>query len=151
MSSTLGQRKAALYLAALSSAERSALLSALPATTARVLKPLIDQLIRLGWNHRPAVEAALADELRGLTADTTLGVDALLRLAQRLPPGWYARVVAAAGPVDHDFLLALLDEPYAQRVREALRNLPPMPPVLADAVLAEAMMLDHREGAACVA
>jgi hypothetical protein len=151
MSSTLGQRKAALYLAALSIPERRALMSALPASTVRGLNPLIDQLVRLGWTHRPAVEAALAEELRGLTADTTLGVDALLRLARRLPPGWYARVVAAAGPVDSDFLLALLDDQYAQRVREALRELPAMPPVLADAVLAEAMLLDSREGAACAA
>lgn len=149
--STSGQRKAALYLSALSSADRRALLSLLPATTARGLKPLIDQLIALGWNHRPAVEAVLADELRGLTADTTLGIEALMELAHRLPPGWYARVIAAAGPVDHEFLLALLDAPYSQRVRESLRSLPPMPAVLADAVLAEAMMLADRRATACAA
>lgn len=146
---TAGQRKAAMYLAALSPPERRGLLAGLPPATARGLRPLIDQIERLGWNHRQAIERALEDELRGLTVDTTLGVEALMELANRLPPAWYARVMAAAGPVDHEFLLALLDVPYAGRVREALRTMPPMPATLASVVLAEAMAVGGRRGGAC--
>lgn len=146
---TAGQRKAALYLAALSASERRGLLAGLPSTTARGLVPLIAQIQRRGWNHRAAIEHALADELRGLTADTTLSVEALMELAHRLPPAWYARVIAAAGPVDHEFLLALLDTRYAIRVREELRTMPPMPPTLARVVLAEAMAAANGRGVAC--
>lgn len=149
--STPGQRKAALYLAALSPAERGALLARLPHSTGRQLRPMIEDLARRGWTARGAVEQVLAEELRGLTADTTLGIEALLALSRQLPPGWYARVVAAAGPVDHDFLLALLDNAYAQSVREALRAQPALPPALARAVLAEAMVLGGSGGAACAA
>lgn len=149
--STPGQRKAALYLAALSPTERRALLMRLPVATGRQLRLLIDELVKRGWNARSAVESVLAEELRGLTADTTLCIEALLDLSRRLPPGWYARVVAAAGPVDHEFLLALLDSAYAHRVREELRAQPTLPPALASAVLAEAMSLGNTGGAACAA
>lgn len=149
--STPGQRKAALYLAALSPRERRSLLAGLPAATARNLRPLIDELLHRGWGERALVERFLADELRGLTAETTLGIEPLLELAQRLPPGWYARVVAAAGPVDHEFLLALLDAGYSQRVRAELRAQPTMPPALARAVLIEAMALSAPGGTACAA
>jgi hypothetical protein len=74
-----------------------------------------------------------------------------MALAQRLPPAWYARVLTAAGPVDHEFLLALLDTGYAARVREALRAMPPMPPSLAKVVLAEAMAAGDGRGGACAA
>lgn len=149
--STPGQRKAALYLAALSSPERRALLARLPPATARQLRGMVDELASRGWNVRSLVEQVLADELRGLTADTTLGIEALLELSRRLPPGWYARVVAAAGPVDHEFLLALLDAAYARDVRDALRAQPTLPPALASAVLAEAMILGGTGGTACAA
>lgn len=149
--STLGQRKAALYLAALSPAERRGLLARLPIATGRQLRPMIDDLVRRGWNTRGVAEAVLADELRGLTADTTLGIEALLELSRRLPPGWYARVVSAAGPVDHEFLLALLDSGYSQRVREELRAHPALPPAMASAVLAEAMAMAGTGGTACAA
>lgn len=149
--STPGQRKAALYLAMLSPAERRTLLARLPPATARQLRPLIGQIVGRGWNARAAVESVLGEELRGLTADTTLGIEALLELSRRLPPGWYARVVAAAGPVDHEFLLALLDTAYAQRVREELRAQPALPPALASAVLTEALALGGTGGTACAA
>jgi hypothetical protein len=149
--STPGLRKAALFLSVLSPADRRAMLARLPAATGRSLRPLIDELVRRGWNARAAVEQVLAEELRGLTADTTLGIEALLELSRRLPPGWYARVVAAAGPIDHEFLLALLEADYARRVREALRAQPALPPALAGAVLAEAMALGGSGGTACAA
>ena len=148
---TPGQRKAALFLSSVSGPERRALLARLPAATGQLLRPAIGDLLRRGWNHRDAVEQALSEDLRGLTASTTLDLDSLLALSRRLPADWYARVVAAAGPVDRQFLLALLEDGYAARVREELRTGPALPPALARALLVEAMSLAGREETACTA
>lgn len=149
--STPGQRKAALFLATLSPGERRTLLRRLPASTARGLKPLIDELLARGWGVRAAMERVLADDLRGLTAETTLDVEQMMHLAGKLSPEWYARVLVAAGPVDREFMLALLDDGYARRVRAELAGLVALPPVLAQAVLAEAMRLATNGDRACAA
>jgi hypothetical protein len=149
--SAIGQRKAALFLATLSAAERRTLLATLPASTVRGLKPLVDELLRRGWTAREPMERVLADDLRGLTAETTLDVEQMMRLAGQLPPEWYARVLAAAGPVDHEFMLALLDAGYARRVRAEMAGAKALPPVLAQALLAEAMQLAAGQGDACAA
>ncbi|MBW8311244.1 MAG: hypothetical protein K0M64_04345 [Rhizobium sp.] len=146
---TTGRRKAALYLSSVSPSERRALLARLPAATGRSLLPMVQELVRRRWNVRAAVEQVLSEDLRGLTATTTLDVESLLILARHLSPGWYARVIEASGPVDRQFLLALLDDDYAARVRRELQHGTPLAPALASALLAEAMALAGREASGC--
>lgn len=138
---TPGQRKAALYLASVSGPDRRILMARLPGTTRRLLMPAINDLRQRGWDDRAAVEQVLSEDLRGLTSTTTLDIESLLGLSRRLPATWYARVMAASGPVDRQFLLALLDDHYAAAVRQELLEMPPLPPALASALLEEAMAL----------
>jgi hypothetical protein len=134
----IGQRKAALYLASLAPDEQRALIAALPAATARTIKPLVAQVIANGWHDAELVGRALAEEIRGLTAQTSLSVDALLALAKVLPPDWTARLFAANAALDSRFMLALLDAPLAKRVQEQLSRVQRLPERLKDALLAEA-------------
>lgn len=133
-----GHRKAALYLSTLAPADRRALLSALPATAARALQPLVDDVVSRGWNDADLVRRALASEIVGLTNQSTLAVDTLFALGKALPADWAARVYAANAAVDAKFLIALLDKPQAQRVQDSLARVPRLPDRLRDALLAEA-------------
>ena len=136
--STAGQRKSALYLASLAPEDQRVLLAALPAASARALKPLVEQVVANGWNDPEVIGEVLADELRGLTADTSLSVEALLQLAKQLPPDWTARLFAANAALDARFMLALLDAPMGTRVGKHLAEVPKLPERLREAVLAEA-------------
>ena len=133
-----GQRKAALYLASLAPDEQRALISALPAATARTIKPLVAQVIANGWHDAELVGRALAEEIRGLTAQTSLSIDALLALAKVMPADWTARLFAGNSALDSKFMLALLDAPVAKRVQESLLQVPRLPDKFKDALLAEA-------------
>lgn len=138
-STALGLRKSALVLATLSASERRRLLGALPAATAEELSAHLRELGRRGLMHRAAIERVLAEDLRGLTEDTTLRIEQLMAMAGRLPAPWFARVLEAAGPIDREFLLALLDEPYARDVRAELGTGPALAPAAAKAILEWAM------------
>ena len=139
--STLGQRKAALYLASLASAEQRALLAALPADQARAIKSLIEHVVARGWHHNEIATRALASEIRGLTAGSSLSVEDFLALTKVLPADWTARLFAASAAIDTKFLLSLLDLPVARRVRGHLGEVARMPERLRDALLAEAAEL----------
>lgn len=134
----IGHRKAALYLASLAPEEQRTLMAALPAATARMIKPLVAQVIANGWHDSELVGRALAEEIRGLTAQTSLSIDALLALAKAMPPDWTARLFAANAALDSRFMVALLDAPLAKRVQEELTKVPRLPDRLKDAILAEA-------------
>jgi hypothetical protein len=134
----VGQRKAALYLASLAPEEQRALIAALPAATARAIKPLVAQVIANGWHDAELVGRALAEEIRGLTAQTSLSIDALLALAKVMPTDWTARLFAANAALDSRFLVALLDSPMSKRVQDELALVPRLPERLKDALLAEA-------------
>lgn len=138
-STALGSRKSALMLATLPASERRRLLAALPPASAAEVGSHLRELGRRGLMHREAIERVLAEDLRGLTEDTTLRIEQLMAMAGQLPPTWFARVLEAAGPVDRDFLLALLDEPYARSVRAELAAGPMLAPAAANAILAWAM------------
>ena len=138
MKTSAGQRKAALYLASLSPRDSQVLLSLLPASSTRMLNPLLRQISSNGWNERSLVEEALADEIRGLTAQTSLSIDALLALSKVLPADWTARLFASNSALDSRFLLALLDSPASNRVGAELARYPKLPERLRDALLIEA-------------
>ncbi len=133
-----GYRKAALYLSSLAPADRRVLVAALPESAARSLQPLIDTVIANGWNTPELVGRALAGEIRGLTAESSLSVDALLALAKALPEDWTARIFAANAAVDAKFLITLLDKPTARRVEDSIARCSRLPDGLKNALLAEA-------------
>jgi len=133
-----GQRKAALYLASLAPEEQRSLLATLPAETARTIRPLVAQVVTNGWHDAELVGRALAEEIRGLTAQTSLSIDELLALTQAMPADWTARLFAANAGLDSKFMLALLGAPLAKRVQAHLLEVPRLPERLRDALLAEA-------------
>jgi len=139
--STIGQRKAALYLASLAPAEQRALLAALPAEQARAIRGLIEHVVAKGWHHGEIASRALASEIRGLTAGSSLSIDDFLALTKELPADWTARLFAASAALDTKFLLSLLDLPLAKLVRVHLKEVRRMPDRLKDALLAEAAEL----------
>jgi hypothetical protein len=110
----------------------------LPAEQARVIKPLIEQVIAKGWHQSEIAGRALASEIRGLTAETSLSIDDFLTLTKTLPADWTARLFAASAAIDMKFLLSLLDLPVAKRVRAHLSEVQRMPSRLKEALLAEA-------------
>jgi hypothetical protein len=136
--SSAGQRKAALYLSTLAVTDQRALLAALPAESARVLRPMIAQVVANGWNDAGLVAEVLAEELRGLTARTAMSVETLLDVSRALPSDWTARVFTANSALDSRFLMALLDGAQARRVEGEMRDGPSLPPKLREALLAEA-------------
>ena len=135
---TPGQRKAALYLASLPHDEQQKLLAALPTEAARSIKPLIAQILQNGWNDDEAINKVLADEIRGLTAHSSLSVDVIIALAGALPDDWTARLFVANSAVDPKFLLALLGHQHAKRVQFSVSMVPRLPEKLKEALLAEA-------------
>lgn len=137
MSATHGQRKAALYLASLSPRDQQALLAQLPPATTRLLQPLSADLARRGWDERDLVHRVLAEDLQGLSAHG-LDIEALLSLTTTLPADWSARLLAANGSVDPAFMLALLEDASAARVKAHLARAPRIPEALRAALVAEA-------------
>lgn len=146
--SAVGLRKVALYLATLDERERKALTGGLPAAALQALQPLISEVIQRGWRDPELVGRALAGDMQGLTAQSTLPVETLSRLAQRLPADWIARIFAANPAIDTHFLVAMLDAPVSLQVRDELRRIPKLPEKLREAILAEASKLQEAECAA---
>lgn len=138
MTTTQGQRKAALYLASLPMDEQHKLLVALPSDVARSIKPLITQIVANGWNDDEVIGKVLADEIRGLTAHSSLSVEVIIALASALPDDWTARLFVANSAVDPKFLLALLDNPHAKRVQLEVAKVQRLPEKLKEALLSEA-------------
>lgn len=138
MTTTLGQRKAALYLASLPNDEQHKLLAALPSDAARNIKPLITQIVSNGWNDDEIIGKVLADEIRGLTTKSSLSVEVIIALASALPDDWTARLFVANSAVDSKFLVALLDNPHAKRVQLEVAKVPRLPEKLKEALLSEA-------------
>jgi hypothetical protein len=133
-----GLRKSALYLSSLPAGDRERLLAGLPADAVAQLRPLVATIARHGWNDPELVGRALAEEIRGLTAQTALSVEALLAFARRVPADWMARVLAANTATDPRFFLALLDAPTRDPVAAQLARVPRLPARLREAILAEA-------------
>lgn len=143
--SAVGLRKVALYLATLDERERKALTAGLPAASMQALQALISEVIQRGWRDPELVGRALAGDMQGLTAQSTLPVETLAKLAQRLPADWIARIFAANPAIDTHFLVAMLDAPVSLQVRDELKRIPKLPEKLREAILAEAGRLQEDE------
>lgn len=141
MSSSRGERKCALMLSTLAPGDQRRLLAALPPASAARIRELLAQLRALRLPMADFAQALLADEVAGLTSDTSLDVTQLMGLAERLPDAWYARMLAAWGEVDRSFCVSLLERPRATRVAAELTAVPQLPPRLAQALKAEAVHL----------
>jgi hypothetical protein len=139
--STLGERKCALLLVSLDRRERRRLLARLPTASARTIQTLIAELEALSLPIAELAEELLVDEVRGLTARTSLDLDQLIGLSQRLPPIWFARVLSVWTGVDREFCLAILDRSVAIEVRRELERVGRLPPKLVDALRAETAAL----------
>jgi hypothetical protein len=137
--STQGQRKAALYLASLHHDEQVKLLACLPLGVAKDLRPLLSKIIANGWNDDEIVNKVLADEILGLTADSSMSVDVVIALANALPDDWTARLFVANTAVDARFLLSLIENAHAKRVQVEILHVPRLPEQLKLALLAEAL------------
>lgn len=139
MISTRGERKCALMLATLAAADQRQLLSALPAASAVRIRTLLKELTALRVPVAELAPALLADEVAGLTAQTSLDVEQLMELATTLPDVWFARVLTAWGEVDRSFCVSLLERGRSQAVGRALTDVPRLPPRLTQALKAEAV------------
>ena len=139
--STPGERKCALLLVTLRRPDRRRLLRRLPAGSARAIRALVAELEQLPFPIAELAEHLLADEVMGLTGQTSPGLEELVALSRRLSPAWFARVLAVWGGADHAFCLAMLDERTAADVRREGNAVSALPPKLADAVRSEAMRL----------
>lgn len=148
MSSTRGERKCALLLTTMAAHDRRHLLAALPSASAQRVRALTNQLLALPLPVADLAQALLADEVAGLTQDTSLDVNQLIELSERLSPAGFARVLVAWTGVDRAFCLALLERRQAEAVGRELQHLDKLPPKLAMALKAEAVaMAAHRQAA----
>ena len=139
--STLGERKCALLLLSLRESDRRQLLARLPGDSARTIRALIKELERLPVPVGELAGDLLADEVRGLTARTSPDLEQLVALANRLPPAWFARVLAVWTGVDRSFCLAMLEDAQRVAVKQELDRLSTLPPRLVEAIKAEAAAL----------
>lgn len=145
---TLGQRKTALMMMTLRSSDRRQLLSRLPRAAADPLRRLIAELEAMPWPVAELADELLAEEVRGLTARTSLELDQIVALSRRLPPVWFARALAAWPGIDRNFCISLLDPALALEVRQELVRMGTLSPKLADAIKAEVVaMLSSQEAA----
>lgn len=148
MNSSRGERKCALMLATLAPTDRRHLLAALPPAVAARVKRLVSALQALRLPIAELGRELLADDVVGLTSETSLDVDQLMALAAQLPDAWYARVMAAWGELDRSFCVSLLERSRSTAVARELGMVSSLPPRLAQALKAEAMQMAAVERAA---
>jgi hypothetical protein len=141
----MAERKCALFLTTVGRTERRRLLARLPGEAADRIRALVAELDRMPFPVGEVAAEVLADEVRGLTATTSLDLDQLLALSGRLSPIWFARVLAVWPNVDRAFCLSLLDAPTAAAVKRELATLPVLPARLTEALRAEVAVLAGRE------
>jgi hypothetical protein len=141
VNSSRSERKCALMLSTLAPADQRQLLAGLPAGTAGRVRTLLGELRALRLPMADLAQALLADEVAGLTSETSLDVNQLMGLAAVLPDAWYARVLAAWGEVDRSFCVSLLERSRAASVGRELSLVASLPPRLTQALKAEAVLL----------
>jgi hypothetical protein len=136
--STLGKRKAALYLASLAQCDRNVLLKGVPASIKNELCRMIENIPVDVRADNDLITEILGKDLVGLTIDTSHSIEQLLKLAEFLEPVWLARIFTANSSMDAKFLLALLDQKKADKVSRHIRDVPFLPSSLKSALLIEA-------------
>lgn len=145
---TLGQRKTALMMMTLRKSDRRQLLARMPRAAADPLRHLIAELESMPWPVADLVDELLAEEVRGLTARTSLELDQIVALSRRLQPVWFARALAAWPGIDRNFCVSLLDPAVALEVKQELVRMGTLSPKVADAIKAEVVALLSSQEAA---
>lgn len=143
---SMGERKAALFLASLPIREQRRFFALLPQAASRRLHALIDELLAMNVCLDGVAQELLAEEVCGLTEATSLGIDEILTLSKRLPRAWFARMLTVWGGLDRNFVLALLEDAVAAEVRAELERIGKLPAKMADALRSEAMVLAGKGG-----
>lgn len=138
---TQGQRKTALLLMTMRGDDRRQLLSRLPRSVSDPVRRLVAELEAMPWPVAEFADALLAEEVWGLTARSSLELEQIVTLSQRLSPPWFARALVAWPGLDRNFCLSLLDPPVAAAVRRELDTMVEMSPKVADAIKAEVVGL----------
>ena len=145
---TQGQRKTALMMMTLHTRDRRRLLGRLPRAAADPIRRLIAELEAMPWPVAELADALLAEEVRGLTARTSLELEELVGLSRRMSPTWFARVLVAWPGIDRNFCISLLDAPVAAEVKRELAGMGPLSSKVADAIKSEVVaMLAAKEAA----
>lgn len=145
---TQGQRKTALMMMTLQKRDRQRLLGRLPRAAADPIRRLIAELEAMPWPVAELADELLAEEVRGLTARTSLELEDIVALSRRLPPVWFARVLVAWPGIDRNFCISLLDPPVAAEVKRELTRMGTLSPKVADAIKSEVVaMLAAKEAA----
>lgn len=138
--SVLAERKCALFLTTLRKRDRRRLLADLPAPSAQRIRRLLAELEAMPFPVASVAAEVLADEVRGLTATTSLDLNQLMALSKSMSPMWFARVLAVWPNVDRAFCLSVIDESFSSSVKRELKALPVLPPKLMAALQAEAAL-----------
>jgi hypothetical protein len=138
---TQGQRKTALLLMTMRGDDRRQLLSRMPRSVSDPVRRLVAELEAMPWPVAEFADALLAEEVWGLTARSSLELEQIVTLSQRLPSSWFARALVAWPGLDRNFCLSLLDPPVAAAVRRELDTMVEMSPKVADAIKAEVVGL----------
>lgn len=106
-----------------------------------MIRTLVTQLEALPLPIADLAQSLLGDEVRGLTARTSLDLEQLVDISRRLSPEWFARVLSVWTGVNRTFCVALLDADVAAEVKRELAGLRPIPPKLVEAMKAEVLAL----------
>lgn len=131
-------RKAALVASLMDRRQRARLLASLPADAAATLTQALREIEQQGWAQRDVVERVLGEDLSEAVAQQGIGLDALMVLSRHLDSMHFARILTATQPGNPEFVLSMLEEAFAERVRACIDSLPVMPDRLRTAVCAHA-------------
>ncbi|MGX9720057.1 hypothetical protein [Stenotrophomonas acidaminiphila] len=133
-------RRAAIVLAAMHPRVRARVLAGLGAAMRGRLSPVMDEVVRRGWNGRAMAMAVLAS---APVADATreASCQETMALSDHLEPAALACVLQAEGMGSDDFQLAMMPASLQRELQAALTARGPMPPQLREATRAAARAL----------
>lgn len=135
VTATDAHRRCALLLAPLHRQDQQALLSALPADDAPLVRALLDELRAMNLPLE-AVRAQALDDASTLVLQPPPPTPALdwNALAERSSPAWVARALACLHGAEREFCLAALDATHREAVEVQLQRVPALPAALAQSL-----------------
>ena len=131
--SHVGERKAAVLLAALHGKDRRKIMAQLPDATAHRLRLLIRQVDAMSLQLDDVLGEVLEEGQQEALAIPSPSILEVGVLAQQLPPPWFA-LASSAWAMDRTFLAELLEPAYASEVRRAWENQTPVAQAVLDSV-----------------
>lgn len=129
-----GERRSALLLASLSSADRRQLLAALPKARAARIKALIHDLGQMPPEAQRLAQDLLQQTASGMHPARSLDIEQLKSLSEQLPVEWLARVLQAWPGIDQSFVIELLPAHLQTELKREMNIRPALPAKLAEAL-----------------